>query len=615
MVDKKSLDGICRAKCMMLIFVLLLLPSLCSVAGQVQPAGGEIVISGELKQWHRVTLTFDGPSTTENADPNPFLDFRLNVFFANGSRCYTVPGFFAADGNAAQSSAARGNKWRVHFTPDATGTWTYIVSFRIGREIAIDSSSGAGEPGSLDGLTGSFAIGPTDKRAPDFRAKGFLLHGDSHYLRFSGTGEYYIKTGSDSPENFLGYADFDGTFNTSELTRDGASRGGLFIHHYEPHIGDWKQGDPTWMDRKGKSIIGALNYLSSKGVNSLYFISYNLDGGDGKDVWPWTGPNDRMHFDCSKLDQWEIVFSQMDKLGIAMHWLTQETENDQGLDGGGLGIQRKLYYRELIARFAHHIAIVWNLGEENTNTTEQQRAFANYFMACDPYKHPVVMHTFPGVYDRIYNPLLAHSTFDGPSLQMNRTGSDTHSETLKWVTRSAMVDHKWFVCLDEFGNGANGVKTDALDPSYDEPRINCLWGNLMAGGAGVEWYFGYQYPHNDLNCEDFRSRDHLWDITGYAAQFFKKFLPFYEMASADSLVSNGWCLAKQGEVYAIYLQKGGVTELLLPSGNFVVRWFNPRTGGELLIGSVQTVKGPGKVDLGHAPKDNSSDWVILVKAQ
>ena len=33
-------------------------------------------------------------------------------------------------------------------------------------------------------------------------------------------------------------------------------------------------------------------------------------------------------------------------------------------DNGDLGPQRKLYYRELIARFGHHLALNWNLGEE-----------------------------------------------------------------------------------------------------------------------------------------------------------------------------------------------------------------------------------------------------------
>ena len=36
-----------------------------------------------------------------------------------------------------------------------------------------------------------------------------------------------------------------------------------------------------------------------------------------------------------------------------------------------LGPERKLYCRELIARFGHNLALNWNLGEENTQSTEE----------------------------------------------------------------------------------------------------------------------------------------------------------------------------------------------------------------------------------------------------
>ena len=55
----------------------------------------------------------------------------------------------------------------------------------------------------------------------------------------------------------------------------------------------------------------------------------------------------------------------------------------------------------------------------------------------------------------------------------------------------------------------------------------------MAGGAGVEWYFGYEYENNDLNCEDWRSRDILWKQTDYALEFFRNYLPYGDMHSAD----------------------------------------------------------------------------------
>src|SRR5262245_20814892 len=108
-------------------FLLLLLVSgaaLAQASAQSRTnAPDSVVVSGELRRWHKVTLTLDGPQSAETASPNPFTDYKLDVTFAHGSGTprYVVPGYFAADGNAATSSAASGNKWRVHFAPDRAG--------------------------------------------------------------------------------------------------------------------------------------------------------------------------------------------------------------------------------------------------------------------------------------------------------------------------------------------------------------------------------------------------------------------------------------------------------------------------------------------------------------
>ena len=46
---------------------------------------GAVIVSGELKQWHDVVLTFDGPDLDEASEPNPFLDYRLDVYFCQRS--------------------------------------------------------------------------------------------------------------------------------------------------------------------------------------------------------------------------------------------------------------------------------------------------------------------------------------------------------------------------------------------------------------------------------------------------------------------------------------------------------------------------------------------------
>jgi hypothetical protein len=248
--------GILMKKRLLVIFV-----ALSSIVAAAQ-------ISGELKVWHRVTLTFTGPATSESATPNPFTDFRLQVQFTGpGGQVYNVPGFYAADGDAANTSAGSGDKWRVHFTPDQIGLWSYAASFRTGTNlnISIDPAAGTGA-GYFDGETGSFSIAATDKTGIDNRGKGMVRYVNNHYLQFAGTGEYYIKGGADSPENFLGYYEFDQT-----------SDGGL--HQFGPHAAHWQPGDPTWGNDKGKNIIGAINYLGSKGMNNIYFLTYNIDGG------------------------------------------------------------------------------------------------------------------------------------------------------------------------------------------------------------------------------------------------------------------------------------------------------------------------------------------------
>jgi hypothetical protein len=589
-------------------------------AAVILAAGGVLAapveIQGERKRWHRVTLTFDGPATSEEATPNPFRDYRLNVTFTHvgAKKSYTVPGYYAADGNAAETSASAGRKWRAHFAPDETGEWRYRASFREGTDVAISPDPNAGRPAALDGAAGSFRVQASDKKSPDLRGRGLLRYAGGHHLRFAETGEYYLKGGADSPENFLAFHEFDATFD-ADADSGSYKKVGPFIHKYEPHVRDWRPGDPTWRGGKGKGIIGALNYLASKGMNSVYFLTYNLDGGDGRDTWMWTSHQVRDRFDASKLDQWEIVFSHLDRLGLMLHVVTQETENDRALGGSaGLNPIRQLYYRELCARFSHHLALIWNLGEENNTPDPDRKEIARYIRSLDVYQHPITVHTHNNRTPGFYAGVLGDGFFEATSIQSAM--SRYHGDAIEMRKRTAAAGRKWAIFGDEQAPASHGVLPDESDPDHDVPRTQALWGNLMGGGSGVEWYFGAAFPHMDINCEDWRSRERLWDQTRYALEFFHRHLRFWEMEPADeraSGVKEAYVLAKGEELFAVYLPAGGNASLQLGPGNYTIQWYNPRAGGALQQGTVRRVQGPGVQSLGAPPADPGKDWVALVR--
>jgi len=617
-----------------------------------EPNGNaEVSLTGELKQWHKVTLTLNGPFASEKDNkPNPFTDLAFNVTFTHesGSPKYTVPGYFAADGHAGNSSADAGTKWLAHLSPDKIGTWNYTVSFTQGKHAALGGGGQALKP--FDGIKGSFDVAASDKAEVDFRSKGRLQYVGKHHLQFAGSKDYFLKAGPDAPETMLGYADFDNTI--------AGKPDKVPLKTWKPHVQDWKAGDPTWKDGKGKGLIGALNYLSAKGVNAFSFLTYNA-AGDGDDVWPFIDHDDKLHYDCSKLAQWGIVFDHATALGLYLHFKLQENESDderlgmgrkpgklsEALDGGKLGPERKLYCRELIARFGHALALNWNIGEENTQSTEEVRDMVKYLHDTDPYDHHIVLHTFPPEMEKVYRPLIGDkSLLTGVSLQTS--WKQSHQRTLQWLKESSAAGRPWVVAHDEQNSASLGVPPDPgykghngiaveSDPkgpkgegytaskpyTMHDIRKLCLWGNLMAGGAGVEYYFGYKLPENDLICEDFRSRDKSWNYCRIALNFFRdEKIPFAEMKSADALIGNDkndnskFCFAKAGEHYLVYLPNGGSTDLDLSTakGSFTVKWFNPRAGGKLVTGSVNSVEGGGSVALGKPPTDADEDWLVVI---
>ncbi len=585
--------------------------------------------NGVHKQWHTVELDFEGPQTSETAELNPFTDYRLLVEFTHEESNYLIRGFYAADGDAANTSATAGNVWRVRFSPDQVGKWSYKASLTTGAGIAVSRNVSDGQAVTLDNSSGEFEVFSSDAVGEDFRAtdRGRLGF-KGHNFYFENSGKYWLKGGSNSPENMLGYVGFDDTYRLKQESREGEASTVGGIHEFSPHRKDWKKGDPLWGLKTGKprghSLIGGINYLAEQGMNSLYFLTFNVTG-DGNDVWPYQSPDVFDRFDVSKLDQWNVLFDHMQSKGVMLHVVTQERENELLLDDGNTEFLRSLYYSELISRFGHHPALVWNLGEENGPSSwdpqgqndEQRFAMAKFFEENDPYKHPVLLHSHADAEDikHVFEPLLGYKPLDGISLQIEQP-ERVYELTHAWRKLSEESGQSWLLSMDEIGTWYNGALPDDIDPDHDELRRHVLWGHLLAGGAGVEWYFGGKYHSNDVTVEDWRTRHNLWVQTNHAVEFFNTHIPFWKLTQCGDVMprEDVYCAKSTEDLYVFYIPGRGSSAIYLPEREYEysIDWFDPKKGGELQKGSEASL-GPEDNFVGFPPNVTTQDWVVLLR--
>lgn len=593
----------------LILFCLFAMPAFSAVVD------GERNADGSFKKWHRIEVILDGPLVEER--PSTFRNYRLDVTFTSPSgKIYEVPGFFDADGDPANTSASRGNEWKARFAAGEEGLWLYQVTFVTGKGVAA-AFSGGKRGTAPDGESGRFIVGPQDKAGNDFRAKGKLEYVGERYLRFA-DGDSFIKLGANSPEVLLEYGEFDGTPGHEDDL-------------FSPHVPYWNPGDPIWGDGKGKGIIGLVNYLAGLGLNVHYFLCMNAYG-DGREAWPWTSEDAIDVYDVSKLAQWEVLFTHFDRMGMMIHFQLSESENTNYFEeregGGSFSDARKIFYREMVARFGHHLAITWNVGEENQakgegfhapNTQEQRREFASWIRRLTCYEDHISVHNGPGgVFEDIFPQLIGYKDLTGPSLQTylvrperkKATMLSNHEEVRKWIDLSAQSGHPWVVSVDEpwWGKRPEGL--------VDIVRKEAVWGALMAGGH-MEFYTG----KDDVRHIDYHIYEDCWKSLGVAARFMNEHFArdVAKMSPDDSVVAgkDNWALVEEGETYLLYLKNGGEARVDL-SGvvgeRFSVRWFNPRSGGVLVAEAVESVKGErGFVSLGNPPNTVDQDWVAVLR--
>jgi hypothetical protein len=504
---------------------------------------------GVYSKWSKVEIVLTGPDSSSAADnPNPF-DIVVDVTFTSASgRSYNVPAFYDGDGQGG----ADGNVWKVRFSANEVGEWDFGTS-----------SSNA----LLDDQFGTFQVTAPKDCQPytpgglqDFDCAGRLTYVGGHFLKFT-DGGFWIKGGIDDPENFIGDA-----------------------------FGDWA------------SKRAAVDFLSSHGVNSIYLIANNIDG-DRNDTWPWLGdtPSEAKantdRFDVGKLKAWDDFFTYVQSKGIVLHFVLND-------DSAWHDYDHDRYYREMIARFGYHPALIWNLSEEANEiyTDEEQVSLADTLQDMDPFDHPVTVHRTPPW------PFLGDDNFDLTSIQPGE-GSSDFARTALTDYNGIVIDHiqqseaeDWPipVMIDET------PRVTSVDDSVRfKMRSEVVFPIFLAGG-GYELHFQDAYgAGGNVRFEDLTP---LLDDMRRARSFLET-QPFVEMRACNNLLpnqDNGACFGKSGEHYLIYFRNGIETQVDLKRipGVFDVKWYNPLSG-EVQTG--QPVSGSG---VRSFVPPSSHDWLL-----
>jgi len=440
-----------------------------------------------------------------------------------------------------------GNVWKVHFSADETGRWKYVSQ---------------SDNRHLDGHTGEFTVtGPPDD-APDFYRWGRLEYTGTpenklRYLKFR-DGPYWLKAGCDDPENLLGGYD---NYNTTAKRKT------------------------------------AIDYLAARGINSLYIMTHNL-GGDYHDVWPWLGESPReamtnssrdVRFGIAKLAQWRELFEYMQTKGVVPYLVLEDDSAFKGYD-------HERYYREMIARFGDLPSLLFNFGEEHNENYKLAEAleFMSKLKDIDPYDHPCGIHNVNTPNDRYID--AAHVDFT--SIQTGAPGAVSslekalkhHQTTLDWINRCRQRGRRTLV-----------INFDEGRPEEDR---RAWWSAYMAGGV---WEAHVLEPYD----RPMSAWETIWIQLG-GARAFMEALPFWEMESHDEVIESGTaiCLAKPGEVYALYLPTGGNVAVRLPeNGSFEVTRWNPANGRDGSFQNHARVRG----GLRRFTPPAGGDWALRIQ--
>jgi hypothetical protein len=269
------------------------------------------------------------------------------------------------------------------------------------------------------------------------------------------------------------------------------------------------------------------------------------------------------------------------------------------------------FIRYAVARFGAFSNITWDLGDDLNGYRDDAwtRTTGTLIKKWDLFRHLATSH--PGNRSNDHQDRTA-DWFDFTSFQ--EWSRNQHAFMLRQRWRQAQLRRIIPQTNEEYGYEDHYPRWAPPPPleSADVLR-RTAWDIVMAGGyqtAGETARRGTNiWPDSGGGWMNGRGDDTMTMFRGYAymVDFFTSF-DWWKTEPHDELVSHGnYCLAKPGELYAVYLPHGGKVTVQLEPGHYEATWFNPVTGEKLVLPPVDGASWTSPA------ASNGDDRAVLLK--
>ena len=523
---------------------------------------------------------------------NPFTASALTATFslANGSRSWQVEGFCDSED---------GSLYRIRFMPATPGDYTYSVVYRQGWYRSVS--------------TGTFHVNSGRRRGPirvDPQNRWhFIWEGTGEHYFFNGTTAYWLMGWRDDQvirssiarlhrlkinrirvtiagraDRFFGEPVMEGESWTPYLTPWPASLGTRLLHLAG------RAGQRFGLGF-GRSVFDPLAELGR--TNDIYHPGFDYSRFQ---VSYWQKFERALRFARDR----DVIFS----LVLEM--------NDSQVHPAADSADEHRFIRYAIARFGAFSNITWDLGDDLDHFRDDRwtRTTGTLIKQLDPYKHLATSHPIDNAHQDRTSGWFDFTSFQEWSREQHAFMLAQRREQLR-LGRIIPQTNEEYGYEDHYPMWAKGPGSESADTLR-----RMAWEILMAGGyqtAGETARRGTNvWPDTGGGWMNGRGDDTMTMFQGYGhmVDFFTSF-EWWKTEPHDELVDNGnYCLAKLGELYAVYLPHGGSVTVQLSPGRYSATWWKPATGQKKALPPVRIQSGSW-ISPTAADED---DWALLLQS-